>query len=234
MMIVAGAALVGGASLISDDFEPGGDYDYLGASGVGHDYDGGGAAISRLLYMGRRGLKSLQLLAPGVGEAEVGKEHGGGSGAGGGVPTALLGNLFVVAAQFAAASQFVVEEKYLVQYRVRCCHKGRLTLMLAADEDESFVLGWRSMFRVSGGGLPHPLQLAIHSIDTIRDCMNTDGPPILVSVLQVPTLLAVGLEGFYGLVICAIACPLLSNVTFCGQPVDSWGGAVQVRGGGGG
>lgn len=47
---------------------------------------------------------------------------------------------------------------------------------------------------------------------------------------KVPALLAVGLEGFWGLVICAIALPILSNVKGSDSiPLDSFKGAIRVR-----
>lgn len=46
---------------------------------------------------------------------------------------------------------------------------------------------------------------------------------------KVPALLAVGLEGFWGLVICAIALPVLSNVKGDdGRSLDSFRGAIRV------
>ncbi|KAK9809837.1 hypothetical protein WJX72_000103 [[Myrmecia] bisecta] len=78
---------------------------------------------------------------------------------GGGVAPApanpLFGDILVVAAQLAAATQFIVEEKYLAKYRV-------------------------------------------------------------------PALLAVGMEGFWGLVLCAVGLPLLSVIKGPGgRPLDS-------------
>lgn len=46
---------------------------------------------------------------------------------------------------------------------------------------------------------------------------------------RVPALLAVGLEGFWGVIICVIALPILSVVrTSNGQPIDSFSGAFTV------
>ena len=46
---------------------------------------------------------------------------------------------------------------------------------------------------------------------------------------RVPALLAVGLEGFWGVVICAIALPILSVVKGSnGLPIDSFSGAFTV------
>ena len=74
----------------------------------------------------------------------------------------LFGDILVVVAQLAAASQFIIEEKYLAKYRV-------------------------------------------------------------------PALLAVGLEGFWGLVICALALPLLSVIKGPGGlPLDSIPQALAV------
>ena len=47
---------------------------------------------------------------------------------------------------------------------------------------------------------------------------------------RVPALLAVGLEGFWGLVICAVALPVLSNVNGGdGRALDSFRGALQAN-----
>lgn len=75
----------------------------------------------------------------------------------------LFGDLLVILAQLAAATQFIVEEKYLAKFRV-------------------------------------------------------------------PALLAVGLEGFWGLVICAVALPLLTTVVKgpSGVPFDDAIEALRV------
>jgi len=78
-----------------------------------------------------------------------------------GAASPLLGDLLIVGAQVLQATQFILEEKYLWQYRV-------------------------------------------------------------------PTLLAVGLEGFWGLVICSVALPVLSTVHGGnGLPLDSFSGALR-------
>lgn len=75
----------------------------------------------------------------------------------------LFGDLLVILAQLAAATQFIVEEKYLAKFRV-------------------------------------------------------------------PALLAVGLEGFWGLVICAVALPLLTTIKGPGGvPFDDAIRALKVR-----
>lgn len=151
-LIVAGAALVGVASLIENDFDPY-DPDY-----PGYDDDstprlgsavGGDQIVSRLLFMGRRGLKSILV----GGSQRVGTPGDSAS-------KPVLGNLLVVVAQVAAATQFIIEEKFLTTYRV-------------------------------------------------------------------PALLAVGLEGFWGLLICAAACPLLSAVEVNGRAIDSFPDALR-------
>ena len=135
VLIVVGAALVGASSLLMKDPAPGG--------------GGGGGRFSALTGL---------LFSDGAGSS------GGGGGASA-APNPLLGNTLVVLAQVLNAMQFILEEKYLVQYRA-------------------------------------------------------------------PVLLAVGLEGAWGLVICALATPFLSQIRGPdGLPLDSFGEAfAQIRG----
>ncbi|KAL4457997.1 hypothetical protein ABPG75_012862 [Micractinium tetrahymenae] len=112
VLICAGAALVGASSIIYDRTDPkrrarqaaeglaGLAAGLAGASDPGGNAQGGGGGA---LAAGLRRLLMLEGL--------------GGSGAGGIAPNPLLGNVLVVTAQLLAATQFIVEEKYLVKYR---------------------------------------------------------------------------------------------------------------------
>ncbi|PRW18296.1 Solute carrier family 35 member F6 [Chlorella sorokiniana] len=146
VLICAGAALVGASSVI---------YDRSGTQAAAQlAVDGGGSSSSGSGSTVAAGLRRLlMLLEPGPGRLRGG---GGASGAAGTAPDPLLGNVLVVLAQLLAASQFIVEEKYLVKYRA-------------------------------------------------------------------PVLLAVGMEGFWGLALCSLALPALQHIRGGdGLPLDSF------------
>lgn len=88
VLITAGAALVGASSIIYDSTKPAG-------GGTDHSASGGGG----------RALLSLV-------EGAAGDTDGGNPSA----PNPLLGDVLVVLAQLCAATQFILEEKYLAKY----------------------------------------------------------------------------------------------------------------------
>ncbi|KAL4418661.1 hypothetical protein ABPG77_003579 [Micractinium sp. CCAP 211/92] len=158
VLICAGAALVGASSIIYDRADPrrtqqpapqalgglaaamAGAGGQAGRADGGHSGSGPAAAVRRLLIV----------------------EGLGGTVSADTAPNPLLGNVLVVTAQLLAATQFIVEEKYLVKYRA-------------------------------------------------------------------PVLMAVGMEGFWGLVLSCVALPVLQYVRGSRRPAA---GQHQRRAGG--
>ncbi|KAF8058115.1 SLC35F6 [Scenedesmus sp. PABB004] len=124
VLITAGAALVGASSAL-----------YAGPAPAPADGAGGGGALAGALHysagLSRVGSRGLLAGAGGAGAGagaagllgllRGGGTGGGGAGAGGGADVAgapLFGDALVVGAQMFTALQFILEEKFLVKYKV--------------------------------------------------------------------------------------------------------------------
>ena len=187
-LIVAGAALVGLASLITPDWGP-----LQPDAGV----------PTQLLYMGRRGLKAFFSLT----QSETAGTSGGTSGA----SRPLLGNLLVVLAQ---VLHTVFDWRHVLLYGDRACcrssipHHPYCTSSVLQSAPVEFAP-------------PHcAAQVAAATQFIVEEKFLTQ--------YRVPALLAVGLEGFWGLLLCMVAGPFLARLHVGGGVVDRVPEAFQV------
>ena len=125
----------------------------------------------------------------------------------------VLGDILVVIAQVAAALQFIIEEKYLAQYRSVC----RIELAACALDARTAPWPWppRAQLRTQPWLIPLMLVQCFAKYWSLL-------------VRRVPALFGVGLEGAWGLLISCAALPILALVKGPnGMPLDSLPAALR-------
>jgi drug/metabolite transporter (DMT)-like permease len=245
VLITAGAAIVGASSVIYPP--PSSHNGSLGgvgpAAGVDAHAAEGLAALARHLLLHPQQQQQLLLL----GDASILGSSGGllskvKEGAAAAAP--LFGDVLVVLAQMFTALQFIMEEKYLVKYKVRvraappdALGMGESSYPFCTPHGATRLCGPEPL--LTQLVLPCPclacpqaaaLWAAKGAVDLLSHTPFTADTAscFLAPCAQVPTLLAVGLEGCWGLALSLLVLPVTTLVRGPdGQPLDDAVAALQ-------